>query len=268
MNTINEVANTLDIEIESLVLDAGYVSKELLKTFHIGTEKTFIGRMPARKGFPFKTLYWEVKDLISKGSYAFVRARHTYFGAKKRIRLFDQDVFAYIYVDKNNALKRFSEYLAEHEGEYAELKMKDKDWYTVKYGYFVLLANKDTTPKALLTDYFCRTEIEEVFKTGKEYLDLLPLNKWTDTTIRGKILHDTIDTIVLLSLRKKMKETGVSTSEIFGRTQSLMCSKKDTGVVTTETPNKQVKQYYNLLGISIPAHIKLEVFANSTGFKM
>lgn len=268
MNTINEVANTLDIEIESLILDAGYVSKELLKTFHIGTEKTFIGRMPARKGFPFKTLYWEVKDLISKGSYAFVRARHTYFGVKKRIRLFDQDVFAYIYVDKNNALKRFSEYLAEHEDEYAELKMKDKDWYTVKYGYFVLLANKDTSPKALLTDYFCRTEIEEVFKTSKEYLDLLPLNKWTDTTIRGKILHDTIDTIVLLSLRKKMKETGVSTSEIFGRTQSLMCSKKDTGVVTTETPNKQVKQYYNLLGISIPAHIKLEVFANSTGFKM
>ena len=224
--------------------------------------------MPARKGFPFKTLYWEVKDLISKGSYAFVRARHTYFGVKKRIRLFDQDVFAYIYVDKNNALKQFSEYLAEHEDEYAELKMKDKDWYTVKYGYFVLLANKDTTPKALLTDYFCRTEIEEVFKTSKEYLDLLPLNKWTDTTIRGKILHDTIDTIVLLSLRKKMKETGVSTSEIFGRTQSLMCSKKDTGVVTTETPNKQVKQYYNLLGISIPAHIKLVVFANSTGFKM
>ena len=64
MNTINEVANTLDIEIESLILDAGYVSKELLKTFHIGTEKTFIGRMPARKGFPFKTLYWEVKEKV------------------------------------------------------------------------------------------------------------------------------------------------------------------------------------------------------------
>ena len=36
MNTINDVADTLDIEIESLVLDAGYVSKDLLQTFHIG----------------------------------------------------------------------------------------------------------------------------------------------------------------------------------------------------------------------------------------
>lgn len=268
MTTVNDVADTLDIEIQSLILDAGYVSRDLLKTFHIGTAKSFIGRMPARKGFPFKSLYWEVKDLIGKGKYAFVRERHTYFGIKKKIRLFDQDIFAYIYVDQNNALKRFSDYLTEHEEEYEELKVKDKDWYTVKYGYFVLLANRDTTPKQLLSDYFCRTEIEEVFKTGKEYLDLLPLNKWTDTTIRGKILHDTIDTIVLLSLRKNMKGSGISTSEIFGRTQSLMCARKSTGIVTTETPNKQVKEYYKLLGIPIPAHVKLTSFCKSIGLKV
>lgn len=268
MNTINDVADTLDIEIESLVLDAGYVSKDLLQTFHIGSTKSFIGRMPARKGFPFKTLYWEIKDQIGKGKYAFVRKRHAYFGIKKKIRLFDQDIFAYIYVDQNNALKRFSDYLVEHEDEYEDLKVKDKDWYTVKYGYFVLLSNIDTTPKVLLSDYFCRTEIEEVFKTSKEYLDLLPLSKWTDATIRGKILHDTIDTIVLLSLRKQMKDSGISTSEIFGRTQSLMCSRKKNGIVTVETPNKQVKEYYQLLGIAIPAHVNLKTFSKSMGLKM
>ena len=64
MAVVNDVADSLGIEIESLVLDAGYVSKELVGAFHIGTEKTIIGRMPARKGYPFKTLYWEVKDLI------------------------------------------------------------------------------------------------------------------------------------------------------------------------------------------------------------
>lgn len=268
MDTINDVADTLDIEIESLVLDAGYVSKELLQTFHIGSSKTFIGRMPARRGFPYKTLYWEVKDLIGRGKYAFVREHHTYFGIRKRIRLFDQDIYAYVYVDQNNALRRFSDYLTEHEDEYELLKVKDKDWYTVKYGYFVLLSNVDTTPKALLTDYFCRTEIEEVFKTSKEYLELLPLSKWTDTTIRGKILHDTIDTIVLLTLRKTMKGSGISMSEIFGRTQSLMCTKKSSGIVTIETPNKQVKAYYKLLGLSIPAHIKLIDFSHSLGLKM
>lgn len=66
MTIVNDVSDTLGIEIDSLVLDAGYVSKELIQTFHIGTDKTIIGRMPARKGYPYKTLYWEVKDLIGK----------------------------------------------------------------------------------------------------------------------------------------------------------------------------------------------------------
>ena len=88
---------------------------------------------------------------------------------------------------------------------------------------FVLLSNIDSTPKDLLSEYFGRTDIEQIFKTSKEYLDLLPLSKWFDLTVRGKILHDVIGTIALLQLRKALCNTGISTTEIFGKTQSLMC---------------------------------------------
>ena len=97
--------------------------------------------MPARKGYPYKTLYWEVKDLIGKGKYAFVRKHHAYFGIQKKVTIFNEEIFAYVYVDQYNALKRFSDYLVEHEDEYAMYKVRDKDWLTVKYGYFVLLSN-------------------------------------------------------------------------------------------------------------------------------
>ena len=268
MTIVNDVAGTLGIEIDSLVLDAGYVSKELIGAFHIGTEKTIIGRMPARKGYPYKTLYWEVKDLIGKGKYAFVRKHHAYFGIKKKITLFENPIYAYIYVDQYNALKRFSDYLVEHEDEFDELKVRDKDWYTVKYGYFVLVSNIDATPKELLSEYFCRTEIEVVVKTAKEYLDLLPLSKWTDATVRGKILHDIIDTTAVLLLRKSMRQSGLSTSEIIGRCQSLMCCRKKDGTITVETPSKQVKEYYGLLGLSVPAHVKEDTCKKEIGLKM
>ena len=268
MDTVNDVADTLGIEIDSLVLDAGYVSKNLVEAFHIGTEKTIIGRMPARKGYPYKTLYWEVKDLIGKGKYAFVRKHHAYFGVQKRISLFGRDMYAYVYVDQYNSLKRFSDYLMEHEEEYAGLKLRDKDWLTVKYGYFVLLSNISMSPKEMLSEYFGRTDIEAVFKTSKEYLELLPLSKWTDTTVRGKILHDIIDTIGLLLLRKELKTCGVSTTEIFGKSQSLMCSYNNEGIVTVETPNKQVKEYYRLLHINVPAHINTALFKAKIGFEM
>ena len=155
-------------------------------------------------------MYWEVKDLIGKGKYAFVRKHHTYFGVRKEIELFGRKEYAYIYVDQYNALKRFSDYLSDHEDEYAGMKVKDKDWMTVKYGYFVLISNRDLSPKDLLTEYFGRTDIEVVFKTGKEYLNLLPLSKWTDQTVRGKILHDIINTICLLMLRKELLQSGRS----------------------------------------------------------
>ena len=261
MTTINDVAVTLNIEIDSLVLDAGYISKEVISAFHIGTDKTIIGRMPARKGYPYKTLYCEVKDIISKGKYAFVRNRHAYFGYRKEIKIFDERMYAYIYVDKYNALHRFSSYLADHEEEYSEMKAKDKDWMTVKYGYFVLLSNIDSTPKDLLSEYFGRTDIEHIFKTSKEYLDLLPLSKWSDLTVRGKILHDIIGTIALLQLRKALSNTGISTTEIFGKTQSLMCYRDLNENVIVEMPCKQVKKYYNFLGVSIPSHINLKQFS-------
>ena len=263
MNVVNDVADSLGIEIDSLVLDAGYVSKELIEAFHIGTEKTIIGRMPARRGYPHKTLYWEVKDLIGHGKYAFVRKHHAYFGFRKEIELFDHREYAYIYVDQYNALKRFSDYLSEHEEEFADMKVKDKDWMTVKYGYFVLVSNRDLTPKELLSEYFGRTDIEVVFKTSKEYLDLLPLSKWTNQTVRGKILHDIINTIVLLLLRKSLKQSGRSTSEIFGKCQGLMCSKNSRGMVSVETPNKQAKEYYKLFQIPIPTHVEMSRYIES-----
>lgn len=258
MGIVNDVAVSLDIEIESLVLDAGYVCQPLIEAFHIGSEKSVISRMPARRGYPFKELYWQIKNEIGKGKYQFVRKDHTYFGQKKRITLFGEyEEFAYVYVDHNNALLRFRDYLEDHQDEYEKLKDRDKDWMTVKYGYFVLISNIDTTPEDLLFRYFCRTEIETVFKTCKEYLELLPLSKWSDLTVRGKILHDIIDSIVLLMLRKQMETTGVSTSRLFGKTQSLMCTLTKDGEVCIQVPNKHVKTFYKLLGLSVPSNLKL-----------
>ena len=260
MDVLNDVGDNLDIVINSLVLDAGYTSKELLTAFHIGTDKTIIGRMPNRKGYPYKTLYWQIKAMIGKGKYTFVRNKHTYFGFRKEVTVFDQPIYAYIYVDQYNALQRFRDYLLEHQEEYNGLKDKEKDWCTVKYGYFILLSNIDTTPDGLLGQYFCRTEIESVFKTSKEYLDLLPLRKWTDETVRGKILHDIINTIVLLKLRKEYVPSGISINEIAGKTQSLMCSRGKNGLVHVETPNKKTKEYYKILGIEVPSNVRIDSF--------
>jgi len=260
LKVLDDVGSNLGITIDSLVLDAGYASEELIRAFHIGSNKSLICRMPARKGYPYRELYTQLKPMLAKGKYAFVREHHAYFGHKRKILLWGHEEYAYVYVDKNNALQRFRDYLLEHQEEYDALKDSEKDWLTVKNGYFVLLSNRDTTPAQILSDYFKRVEIESVFKSCKEYLELLPLRKWTDTTVRGKMLYDTINFIVLSAMRVSFIDTGISISELSGRIQSLMCHLSGNGLVTVETPNKKTAAYYKLMGIKVPSRVDIADF--------
>lgn len=150
--------------------------------------------------------------------------------------------------------------MLDHPEEYAALKDKEKDWMSVRFGYFVLLSNRKLELVDLLTEYFGRTDIEGVIKTSKEYLGLLPLSKWSVDTVRGKILSDIINTIVLLNMRKALDESGLSVSEVTSKAQSLMCFRNKHGEILIETPNRKVKSYYKLIGETIPASLKIKDF--------
>ena len=50
-------------------------------------------------------------------------------------------------------------------------------------------------------------------------------------------------------------------------TVAYVLSKKD-GTITVETPSKQVKEYYGLLGLSVPAHVKEDNCKKEIGLKM
>ncbi|MBQ9327360.1 MAG: hypothetical protein IJ225_02340 [Solobacterium sp.] len=275
MNVMSDVAESLDIRIDELVLDAGYMNQDLIHAFNLDTapyvdedgeviEKFMTARMPAKNGYPYKTLYHNTKSLFSNAKYEIIRQGHTYFGYRKEVTIFGCREYAYVYVDKDNALEGCRKYRYEHEKEYQATTDKDKNWYSVRYGYFILTSNKKLEPDEMLDEYYGRTDIETTFKTSKEYLDLLPLSKWSDQTVRGKLLNDMICTIIYLQMRKKLTKIGISMTKLIGKTQSLMCMKKSDGLILVETPNKQVRQFYKDLGIEIPGSFKLSRFCTDT----
>lgn len=254
---IEDVATSLDIEIDSVVLDAGYAVKDIFTAFNEDKGKDIIIRMPEKRGYHYKELYNDVKAELGHGKYLFPFNGHTYFGQKKETEIFGVKLWAYIYLDKQNADSKF---LAKSINEdywkrFQTLKDYEKDWETVKGGFFILLSSYDKDPEEILRLYFGRTEIEQVFKAGKEYLDLLPLNKWTLQTVRGKILNDMISTIILLQLRKELKHSPLAMSQVFGKCSSLMCRKNKDELIT-ESPNKQVKQCYSDAGFEVPSRLK------------
>ena len=260
----DNVEASIGVHIKKIVLDAGYACKALIEERHIEYDdqgnslpptKAFIAKMPARNGFKSQDLYEQVKDKIHDASYFFVRDDHTYFGTRIKVNLWGYDEYAYVYVDHNNAVRSLSAFMKDHHEDFAKLSDDDKNWKSVSYGFFTILSNEVDSPRRMLDRYFCRTHIENVFKTSKEYLDLLPLRKWSDQTVKGKILSDTISTILLLRIREKSPRR-ISTTGLFGKLSSLMSFKKGNNIIV-ETPNRQVKDLLALFALQAPAFVSL-----------
>lgn len=113
----------------------------------------------------------------------------------------------------------------------------------------------------MLDDYFSRTNIENAFKTDKEYLKLLPLCKWSDLTVRGKILSDVIDSILRSKIQQIRKGSVYSLSAMIGKCQSLMCFRdKNSEQVFVEEANKRGRTYYEEKGVTVPLKLDLKSY--------
>lgn len=266
---MDDVKTSLGIEIKDMILDAGYAKESLIKKCAIGNEDnlSITVRCPAKKGYPHERLSKAIRPLFGNAKYEFDREGHPYFGKKFKETIFGCEMYAYVYVDKFNAMIHGLEWREKNPNEYSKLTDREKTWSSsMQYGFFILLSNNDKTPEEMLDDYFGRTQIESVFRSAKEYLDILPLSKWTDTTVRGKILSDIIATTSYLCFRKlinnrlqeKKKKNKdykkmVHINKLFAASSSLQCIRdRTTKKIRIETPNKKVKDGYADVGIQVP----------------
>ena len=147
--------------------------------------------------------------------------------------------------------------MAERPGEYEAMPGRDKDWEGARGGLLVPMPDTgEMAPASALDAYFSRMEVEQVFKTAKDHLRLLPIAKWTETAMRGKVLHDVICTVATLQVRKAVADAGRcwSPTDLWGKSSSLMCFRNGPALVL-ETPNRQCRQRFEGLGFKVPAKV-------------
>lgn len=81
-----------------------------------------ISLMSKSKGYPYKTLYWEIRPELGHGKYDLYGVAELTLDNRKEIDLFEQKEYAYIYVDKATDLIRYGTYFTDHEAEFQKLK--------------------------------------------------------------------------------------------------------------------------------------------------
>ena len=104
--------------------------------------------------------------------------------------------------------------------------------------------------------YFSRMESGQILETAKDHLRLLPIAKWTETAMRGKVLHDVICTVATLQVRKAVADAGRcwSPTDLWGKSSSPVCLGNGPALVL-ETPNRQCRQRFEGLGFKVPAKV-------------
>lgn len=293
MNTLDDITSQvkelLDIDIREFVVDAGYATKETIGRFFpvapadaadvdlkiapdagdlVGSDgRHFTVRMPERRGYPYKTLYHKVKDKFSQAKYLIRHEDHTYFATMTRATIFGRFCYAYVYVDKDNAGCGLARFLDEHMDQFLEMSDKDKNWKAVEGGFFILISTRRRTPKGILEDYFNRVSIEQVFKTAKEYLDILPLSKWNAERVMGKLLSDMITLTLFMPARKAVNGKDYAMTRVLGGLESSMALICSDGTIHPEYKDKKAKEYFKALNLKDFVSMKSDDYFASFGLE-
>lgn len=134
-------------------------------------------------------------------------------------------------------------------------------------GFFAPASNNETSPDRMLDGYFGRTEIETAINTGKEYLELLPLNRHHEATVHGKMLQDVIVLIAYMMVRRRVLPTTRSVSDTICDIRSVMCFRSGDDI-TVKHVNRQARESMALFGASAPAHISIAEYRRSMLFSV
>ena len=247
-----DVEATLGVTVSSAVPGAGYAARGL-----VGGEMRYLARMPARRGYPFKSMWHRARPQADRGKYLFVRGGHAYFGRHFVRSVLGARTHLYVYVDKDRALSCLRQTMAERPGEYEAMPGRDKDWEGARGGFFVPMPDMDEmAPASALDAYFSRTGVEQVFKTAKDHLRLPPAARRAETAMRGKVPRDVTRAVATPRVRKAVADAGRcwSPTDLSGKSSSPVCLGNGPALVL-ETPNRQCRQRFEGLGFKVPAKV-------------
>lgn len=233
----------IGIKISSVLLDAGYFSEtNVHELYQQGIN--FLTRMPKSR-----TIY---KDLIAHHSsnleslkYATKYGERAIFVKCKTINLFGHTAYAYMVLDPVRKGKELQKLIMEH---LADSQIEPIDM--AECGIMVLVSSNKLAPQDVVSNYYARQAVEQVFGFYKDDLQLLPLRAHSDDTIRGYMFLLFITLIIFIELRKAL-DNKFTVEQALLITRNLKCKVFDDKIVIAEI-TKQQKEIFALCSVIVP----------------
>ena len=247
VTTMREL-KAMGVNTKFAILDAGYLTEDGMQ--ELRKEKiSFITRCPSNRRVykelvPAHLATLEIPENLALDSAGrLFNGRTVYIKCVPVKKYMGVDLYAYIGKDMGTAALEGRQYAQRVYGSGEKLDRQAFHDQQQLHGIFMLLSTRRVRAEELLSTYYVRQEIEQVFDISKNYTSLLPLYVEKEETFRGHLLITFIATVVLQRLQLEIRE-----------------SKYSLDTILTNMPNQHAKVFPNVVIPSEPCKTQNDIY--------
>lgn len=143
--------------------------------------------------------------------------------------------------------------LSNQDKELLSIERENMDFYFKKSGIMILVSSKKIASIEVISTYYIRQNIEQIFGFFKDDLDSLPIRRHSDETIKGYLFLQFLVLILFLQLREKLEEK-YTVEQATLLTRNLKCKVFENEILVLET-NKKQAEIYQLANVVVPKNL-------------
>lgn len=231
-----------------VLVDSGYFSETNIRDL-FQHNIDFLARMPSGRKIYKDIILNHITD-IEDLKYAHKMGKRYSFIKRLNINLYDQNVFAYAILDPDRKAKETKALMQRYCDNPSERNENQDKIDFARCGIMILVSSKIIPPEEILSTYYLRQSVEQVFGFSKADLALLPIRNHNENTVRGYLFLQFILLIFYIQIRQKVVNN-YTVEQALLILRKLKCKVYDNQIIPTEL-NKEQRLIFEQSNILVP----------------
>ena len=221
-----------------VLMDAGYYSEANIRDL-LSQKIDFLTRMPASIKI-YKNLILNKSIGIEHLKNASLFGSRSFYIKSLKIDLYGSKGYAFIILDPERKAKETKKLLQQYCNDTDKSDRSEKKYQLkmLSCGIMILISSKKILVNEILSSYYLRLSVEQIFSCSKSDLALLPIRNHNDKTVQGYLFLQFLLLIIYLRIKEKiLNEHTVEQALLILR--RLKCKVYDNQIIISELTKKQ-----------------------------
>ena len=238
----------MGVQNSFVLMDAGYFSESNILDLY-DRKIDFLTRMPGGRKI-YNDIILNKTSGIENLENANILGSRSYFVKSFEIDLYGKKAHAFVILDPERRAKETKELLQNYCNNKLKRNVNKDKFDFANSGVMILVSSKEIPADEVLSSYYLRLSVEQVFCCSKSDLGLLPIRNHNEKTVRGYLFLQFL--LLVLYLKIKDKIAGDDTVEqVLLTLRKLKCKLFDHQIIPAELTKKQ-RVIFEHAGVLVP----------------